>query len=84
MLDASLLLRFPKSLQGLPPLGINVVAAQLHTHLAGVAAWVEHSRGGASLGEIARDNHFSTHFQEIRRLPQEVNIRPVSSQSLLE
>ncbi|XP_003743549.1 dopamine beta-hydroxylase [Galendromus occidentalis] len=61
---------------GLPPNGINIVAAQLHTHLAGVAVWVEHSRGGASLGEIARDNHFSTHFQEIRRLPREVNVLP--------
>ncbi|XP_022668942.1 dopamine beta-hydroxylase-like isoform X1 [Varroa destructor] len=60
----------------LPPLGIVIVAAQLHTHLAGVAVWVEHSRGGRSLGEIGRDNHYSSHFQEIRRLARPVNIKP--------
>lgn len=56
-----------------------IVAAQLHTHLAGVAVWVEHSRGGRSLGEIGRDNHYSSHFQEIRRLARPVNIKPVKA-----
>lgn len=51
----------------LPKSGITLVAAQLHTHLAGERVWVRHVRGGVELPEMARDDHFSTHFQEIRQ-----------------
>jgi len=56
--------------------GIYVFAGQMHTHLAGVASWTEHVRGGQLLGEIQRDSHYSPHFQEIRLLSEPVHIAP--------
>ncbi|KAH7642017.1 dopamine beta-hydroxylase-like protein [Dermatophagoides farinae] len=54
---------------GLPPNGITIFASQLHTHLTGVSTWTEHVRGGIQLPDLNRDNHYSPHFQEIRKLP---------------
>nr|XP_027199073.1 dopamine beta-hydroxylase-like [Dermatophagoides pteronyssinus] len=54
---------------GLPPNGITIFASQLHTHLTGVGTWTEHVRGGIQLPDLNRDNHYSPHFQEIRKLP---------------
>ncbi|XP_077500682.1 tyramine beta hydroxylase [Amblyomma americanum] len=60
----------------LPKSGITLVAAQLHTHLTGERVWVRHVRGGAELPEMARDDHFSTHFQEIRLLKTRLQLMP--------
>lgn len=56
--------------------GIHVFAAQMHTHLTGVASWTEHFRGGRRIGELQRDDHYSPHFQEIRQLPKPVHVLP--------
>lgn len=56
--------------------GIHIFAAQMHTHLTGVASWTEHVRGGRVLGELQRDDHYSPHFQEIRLLPKPIHIEP--------
>nr|XP_022905446.1 dopamine beta-hydroxylase [Onthophagus taurus] len=60
----------------LPPDGINVFGSQLHTHLTGTKVWTRHIRDGYELMELNRDNHYSTHFQEIRRLKRAVKILP--------
>ena len=59
--------------------GIHIFAAQMHTHLTGVASWTEHVRAGKLLGELQRDNHYSPHFQEIRLLPEPVHVLPGDS-----
>ncbi|XP_023212266.1 dopamine beta-hydroxylase-like [Centruroides sculpturatus] len=61
---------------GLPPEGITIFAAQLHTHLTGIKVWTKHIRGGVELTEVNRDNHYSTHFQEIRTLKRRVQLFP--------
>ncbi|CAL4068303.1 unnamed protein product, partial [Meganyctiphanes norvegica] len=61
---------------GLPSMGIYMIASQLHTHLTGVRAWTKHYRSHQELPELNRDDHYSTHFQEIRMLPQPVHILP--------
>nr|AZK16218.1 tyramine beta-hydroxylase [Lymnaea stagnalis] len=60
----------------LPPAGIHVFASQLHTHLTGRRVYTKHARDGAELPEVNRDNHYSPHFQEIRRLPQPHHVLP--------
>ncbi|KAF2366641.1 Copper type II ascorbate-dependent monooxygenase N-terminal [Trinorchestia longiramus] len=60
----------------IPPSGIFIFGSQLHTHLTGARAWLKHFRDGRELSEPNRDNHFSTHFQEIRRLPRHVHVLP--------
>jgi hypothetical protein len=40
--------------------------------------FTRHIRDGHELPELNRDNHYSTHFQEIRSLKQQVRILPVS------
>ncbi|KAI4452995.1 dopamine beta hydroxylase related [Holotrichia oblita] len=62
----------------LPPQGILIFGSQLHTHLTGIKVWTKHYRNGRELLELNRDNHYSTHFQEIRRLKRLVNVIPVS------
>lgn len=59
--------------------GIYVFAAQLHTHLTGVASWTEQIREGKLVRELQRDDHYSPHFQEIRLLPEPINIQPGDS-----
>ncbi|XP_035207387.1 dopamine beta-hydroxylase-like [Stegodyphus dumicola] len=61
---------------GLPPDGIVIFGSQLHTHLTGTVVYTKHIRGSAELPELNRDNHYSTHFQEIRRLKRKVRILP--------
>ncbi|KAG0710175.1 Dopamine beta-hydroxylase [Chionoecetes opilio] len=61
---------------GLPGDGIHVFGSQLHTHLTGVRAWTQHLRDGREREELNRDNHYSTHFQEIRRLPHPIHVLP--------
>ncbi|XP_076454775.1 dopamine beta-hydroxylase-like [Babylonia areolata] len=54
---------------GLPPSGVTAFASQLHTHLTGKRVRTRHLRAGVELPEINRDDHYSPHYQEIRRLP---------------
>ncbi|KAG1652652.1 Tyramine beta-hydroxylase [Nymphon striatum] len=61
---------------GLNEKGINIFASQLHTHLTGIQVYTKHIRGGKELPELNRDNHYSTHFQEIRRLKKVVEVQP--------
>lgn len=66
------------SLQALPNGGIKIFASQLHTHLTGKRAYTKHYRRGVELSELSRDNHYSPHYQEIRKLKKQVHILPVS------
>ncbi|XP_046542987.1 dopamine beta-hydroxylase-like [Haliotis rubra] len=61
---------------GVPSRGIHIFASQLHTHLTGKKVYTRHVRDDRELPELNRDNHYSPHFQEIRRLPVPVNILP--------
>ncbi|XP_057655440.1 tyramine beta-hydroxylase isoform X1 [Diorhabda carinulata] len=61
----------------LPVSGITVFGSQLHTHLTGIRVVTRHFDAyGRELPELNRDNHFSTHFQEIRILKSPVQILP--------
>ena len=68
--------------QSLPRDGIKVFASQLHTHLTGRRIYTKHYRNGVELPELNRDNHFSPHYQEIRKLARPVHVLPVSSAHL--
>nr|BAO52001.1 tyramine beta-hydroxylase [Gryllus bimaculatus] len=59
-----------------PADGIVVFGSQLHTHLTGVRVLTRHFRDGRELPELNRDNHYSTHFQEIRPLKRRVRVLP--------
>ncbi|XP_074032837.1 tyramine beta hydroxylase isoform X2 [Leptinotarsa decemlineata] len=61
----------------LPPKGITIFGSQLHTHLTGIRVFTRHiDEYGRELPELNRDNHYSTHFQEIRRLKNPVKVLP--------
>ncbi|XP_066903551.1 dopamine beta-hydroxylase [Halyomorpha halys] len=60
----------------LPEGGIKVFASQLHTHLTGTRVETRHYRKGVELPLLNQDKHYSTHFQEIRLLPQPVSVLP--------
>ena len=60
--------------------GMNFFAAELHTHLTGIAVRVHHVRNDTVMGIIARDNHFDFNFQEMREFKEEIVIKPVSFQ----
>ncbi|XP_018564071.1 tyramine beta-hydroxylase [Anoplophora glabripennis] len=62
---------------GLPTEGITIFGSQLHTHLTGIRVYTRHFDAyGKELPELNRDNHYSTHFQEIRRLKKPVKVLP--------
>nr|CAG4644644.1 EOG090X0318 [Leptodora kindtii] len=61
---------------GLPREGIHIFGSQLHTHLLGSRVVTQHFRNGHQLKELDRDNHYSTHFQEIRLLQTPVFLLP--------
>ncbi|CAH1968308.1 unnamed protein product [Acanthoscelides obtectus] len=62
---------------GLPSEGITIFGSQLHTHLTGARVVTRHFDAyGKELPELNRDNHYSTHFQEIRRLKKPVKVLP--------
>ena len=63
--------------QGFPLNGINIFASQLHTHGTGIKVSTKHYRDGVELTEVNRDDHYSTHFQEIRLLHSTQHILPV-------
>ncbi|VDP30751.1 unnamed protein product [Schistosoma curassoni] len=58
------------------PNGIYVFASQLHTHLTGIKVVTYHIRNGTRLPDLNRDNYYSPHFQEIRQLDQQIQIKP--------
>ncbi|CAH1367674.1 tyramine beta-hydroxylase [Tenebrio molitor] len=60
----------------LPPEGITIFGSQLHTHLAGIKVHTRHVRDGIEMMELNRDDHYSTHFQEIRKLKKPVKVLP--------
>ena len=60
---------------GLPREGIVIFGSQLHTHGAGVRVATTRVRGGRE-EVVDRDDHYSTHFQQIRRLREQVRVRP--------
>ncbi|KAL0125166.1 hypothetical protein PUN28_004359 [Cardiocondyla obscurior] len=64
---------------GLPQNGIRIFGSQLHTHLTGTKVITRHVRDGEELPPLNYDNHYSTHFQEIRLLPKAVTILPGDS-----
>uniref|UniRef100_A0A0K2T4R5 Tyramine betahydroxylaselike [Nasonia vitripennis] n=1 Tax=Lepeophtheirus salmonis TaxID=72036 RepID=A0A0K2T4R5_LEPSM len=61
---------------GLPEEGIIIFGSQLHTHQTGARVVTKHFRNGEELPEINRDNHYSTHFQEIRLLHEPRKVFP--------
>ena len=65
--------------QGIWKSGISIFASQLHTHLTGKQVFTKHYRAGAELPELNRDNHYSPHYQEIRKLQRPVKIMPVKT-----
>lgn len=69
---------------GLPQNGIRVFASQLHTHLTGIKVITRHVRDGEEIASLNYDNHYSTHFQEIRLLPKPVTILPVRNHVVLQ
>ncbi|XP_070582215.1 dopamine beta-hydroxylase-like [Ptychodera flava] len=62
--------------EGLPEDGIKVFASQLHTHLTGVGVFTKHVRDGIELPTLNQDFHYSSHFQEIRLLKEQVTVLP--------
>uniref|UniRef100_A0A8C9KFG6 Dopamine beta-hydroxylase n=1 Tax=Panthera tigris altaica TaxID=74533 RepID=A0A8C9KFG6_PANTA len=60
----------------LPPSGIHIFASQLHTHLTGRKVVTVLVRDGREREIVNRDDHYSTHFQEIRMLKKMVSVRP--------
>lgn len=60
----------------LPKTGITIFGSQLHTHLLGTRVITRHFRGRKELDELNRDNHYSTHYQEIRLLARPVHVLP--------
>ncbi|XP_011700718.1 PREDICTED: tyramine beta-hydroxylase [Wasmannia auropunctata] len=64
---------------GLPQSGIRIFGSQLHTHLTGTKVITRHMRDGEELPPLNYDNHYSTHFQEIRLLPKPVTVLPGDS-----
>ena len=64
-------------LQGFPSSGVTFFGSQLHTHATGIRVATRHFRDGRELPEVNRDDHYSTHFQEIRVLRKPRKILPV-------
>ena len=58
-------------------------ASQLHTHLTGKRAYTKHYRNGVELPELVRDNHYSPHYQEMRKLQRWVHVLPVRLATML-
>jgi dopamine beta-monooxygenase len=71
---------------GLPPQGITIFASQLHTHLTGARVLTRHFRPPTDPNDPTEfqelpflnwDNHYSTHYQEIRQLKLPRKVLPV-------
>ncbi|XP_071840327.1 dopamine beta-hydroxylase-like [Apostichopus japonicus] len=66
----------PSCTSGLPTEGIQVFASQLHAHLSGHEIKTKHFRGDVELPLLDKDPHYTTFFQDIRLLPDNVLILP--------
>merc|ERR1739848_916697 len=64
---------------GFPGNGITIFGSQLHTHGSGFKVSTKHYRDGIELSEINRDDHYSSHFQEIRLLHTPRKVLPGDS-----
>jgi dopamine beta-monooxygenase len=60
----------------LPRNGITVFASQLHTHLNGIQVFTRIIKKNGNIVTLNIDRHYSPHFQEIRLLPEPVQIEP--------
>ncbi|CEF69436.1 DBH-like monooxygenase protein 1 [Strongyloides ratti] len=65
----------PECTKHLPTNGIYIFATQLHAHLTGRKLFTSHFRNGVKIGEINRANHYSPHWQLIRKLKKTVNVK---------
>uniref|UniRef100_A0A0N4ZIM5 DBH-like monooxygenase protein 1 n=1 Tax=Parastrongyloides trichosuri TaxID=131310 RepID=A0A0N4ZIM5_PARTI len=65
----------PECSQYLPTHGIYVFATQLHAHLTGKKLFTSHFRNGVKIGEINRANHYSPHWQVIKKLKKPIHVR---------
>ncbi len=62
---------------------MTIFGSQLHTHATGTKVVTRHFRDERELPEVNRDDHYSTHFQEIRVLREPRRIMPVSNRITL-
>ncbi|CAH1791597.1 unnamed protein product [Owenia fusiformis] len=60
----------------LPPGGINIFTAFLHTHIAGTSIKTQLFRDGVELAPIAEDEHYDFNYQQTRLLKTPVNVLP--------
>ena len=73
----TLVFQFSIFFKGFPRSGISIFGSQLHTHGTGIEVETRHFRDGLELDEVNRDDHYSTHFQEIRPLHTIKKVLPV-------
>ncbi|XP_049547177.1 MOXD1 homolog 1 [Anopheles darlingi] len=59
-----------------PEIGINIVSAALHSHVAGRKMSLRHVREGKELPRIVEDDNYNHNFQQIRQLENETNVLP--------
>ncbi|ODM89911.1 DBH-like monooxygenase protein 1 [Orchesella cincta] len=60
----------------IPPEGISVFAAFLHTHTSGRGVRFQHFRGNEELPWISSDDNFNFNYQQVRLLREERRILP--------
>lgn len=60
----------------LPETGIRIVAATLHSHVAGRKMKLRHVRGGVELPRIVEDDNYDYAFQQVRQLANETVVLP--------
>uniref|UniRef100_A0A0K0FD39 DBH-like monooxygenase protein 1 (inferred by orthology to a human protein) n=1 Tax=Strongyloides venezuelensis TaxID=75913 RepID=A0A0K0FD39_STRVS len=65
----------PECTNYLPTNGIYIFATQLHAHLTGKKLFTSHFRNGVKVGEVNRANHYSPHWQLIRKLKKFVHVK---------
>uniref|UniRef100_A0A1I7S9J0 Peptidylglycine monooxygenase n=1 Tax=Bursaphelenchus xylophilus TaxID=6326 RepID=A0A1I7S9J0_BURXY len=66
----------PQCTKHLPKDGIRVFATQQHAHLTGRKIRTVHYRKGVKMGYINFDDHYTAHWQVIRRLENHVHVLP--------
>ncbi|CAD5226537.1 unnamed protein product [Bursaphelenchus okinawaensis] len=66
----------PECTRHLPKDGILIFATQQHAHLTGRKIRTIHYRNGVKLGYINFDDHYTAHWQVIRRLEDHIHVLP--------